>query len=356
MPPGRPRKAQVERSICRPGLRCASDSGFGLLDLVVGITIGVVMVGGISRAMTSALGASRTTRTTVQSSLLASERLEEVRGIGWGDALGHLSGSLSSAPEVVSGRFDPDGSGGLASETVVENANGQLANHARNAVYQGITFHTKVFITAANTSRRATAIVEWSEQGRVRATRASTLISPLPTKIIGGSSSGGGSISAAAYAISGTLPSIGTITTLGSVHAPPDATDTVGSFTPAVEVVGSGAYTEARASGGVHRGRAQISSATFGLAGVTVAASAVVVQVASSAPGATPTMTASGSVTVNGQSYVNPSPNTVVTVGLWRIVLNEQRAEIDGSRTITYVRISGLQTEVTMAYAWARPS
>lgn len=340
----------------RTAARCDEESGFGLLDLVVGITIGTIIIIGLSGSLSSALGASRSTRTTVQSSLLAAERLEEVRGIRWGDALGHLTGSLATASEVVNGSFDPDGSGPLAAEAVIENARGEIASYSRQVVYQGITFTTKVFLTIASTSRRATAIVEWSEGGRARSTRAGTLINPLPTTIVGGTTVTGGSIGSAAYAVSGSLPSVGTITTLAAVHAPPDSTDSVGSFAPAIELMGSGATTQARASGGVNSAQAAISSATMTLPGLTLSVSGVAVMVVSSAPGATPTMTASGSVVINGATYSNPTPGQVVTVGTWRVVLNEQRAEIDGSRTITFIRVTGLQTEMTMAYAWARPA
>lgn len=325
-----------------------------MLELLVAMTVGALVIAGLARGLASALVATRAGRTTVQSSLLASERLEEVRGIGWGDGLAHRSGGLASAPEVVGGQFDPDAAGPLAPEDIVYNDNGDLATHLRTSTDRGIVFTVKVFITDAATARRATAVVEWSEGSRARMTRLGTLINPLPTTLVGGG--GGSGDGSAAFLVSGKVPSDDAIAPVGLVQAPPDDEESVATSSPAPEITGSASTTLARASGGTNRAAATIGSLALSLPGLTVEAESISVEVVSSAPGATPTMSGSGSVIVNGTSYADPAPNTLVNVGPWRIILNSQRAEADGSRTVAYILIVGPGTELTAAYAWARPA
>lgn len=336
-----------------PLRRARGASGFGLLELLIAMTVGALVIAGLGRGLSSALSATRSGRTTVQASLLAAERLEEIRGIGWGDGLAHLTGSLSGAVEVVGGRYDPDGTGPLAPEDVVTNAVGELTTYTRTTTDRGITFTTSIFITDAGSAKRATATVAWREGTRDFSTRLGTLIAPLPTTIIGGTALKPGK--AAAYVIAGAVPPGGTLAAVGLVQAPPDATASVGPFSPAPQITGTAAATLARASGGTNRGLTTIDALTITLAGLTVTGTSIAAEVISTSPGVTPTMTGTGSVTLNGTTYVNPTPNTLVTIGLWRIILNSQRAEADGSRTVTYILITGPATELTAGYAWARP-
>lgn len=354
--PGRDLRSRISprTRVCGRARLTGSD-GFSLLELIVGMTIGAAMIFAISGSLASAIGATSTTRTTVQASLLASERVEEIRGIGWGDTLGHLPGSLVSEPAVVAGRFDPDDAGPLLSEPIIENVAGALTTHVRVTTFQGVRFVTKAFITGASTARRATVVVTWTEGRRAHTVRSSTLLGPRSTTLIGGSA-GGGTVLAAAYIVSGSIPSVGTIATVGAVTAPPDASADLASFSPAVEITGTGAHTEAQANAVIHHARAEIGSLAASLPGLSVLGSSVIADINWSTPGAPPTMTCTASFTVNGVTYVNPGPDTVITAGAWRVVLNAQRLEADGSRTITALRITGLGAELTVGYAWARPS
>jgi len=287
-------------SEARASRRNRGEAGFGLLELVIAVTLGAVVITGISRALASSLAATRSGRTTVQSSLFAAERLEQIRGIGWGDGLAHTPGSLATAPEVVNGTFDPDGAGPQGAEDIVYNSRGEISSHASQTTRQGISFTVKVFVTNAGTARRVTTIIEWREQDRERSTRFGTLINPVSTTVVGGS------------------PTPGSI-------------------------------------GDVNHGRATVGAIDIALPGLLVQGSSLIADVISSSPGAVPTMSGSGSITINGTAYVNPAPNTLVTVGTWRVTLNTQRAEADGSRTVIMLRINdSASTELNVAYAWAK--
>lgn len=342
---------------CRPTEHAGRlEAGLGLLELVIGVSIGGLMVMAVAGSLSGAMGAARSARTTVQSTLLASERLEEARALGWGYALAHAPGSVDLAPEVVDGRFDPDGDGPLPAEEVVIHAEGRLSGYERTETHQGIVFTTKVFLTRASAATRVTAVVAWMEQGRSRRTRLGTLLHPSPTVVVGGSPTGGTSLAAMAYVLSGSVPSTGGEMTLASVRAPPDGEQTLASFAPAVEVHGSGARSEARAGGGIDRARTEISSLSVTLPGLALAGSGIWVEARSASVGAAPVMTASGTVTVNGTAYVDPEPNTALTAGTWRVLLNGRHAEPDGSASMTYVRVTGPVAELSLAYAWARPA
>lgn len=326
--------------------------GFTLLELVVTVTVGALVILALARGYVATHRAGRSARTTTQATGLARGALDSARALGWA-GLAHVPGGTAGDPNVAGGAFDPDGVGPLAAEDIAESGVGALAPYVETSVIDGVTYTISTYVTDAGSAlKRVTAIVEWIEADRagdldhVRRARLSTLV-PASVEDVG----------AAACVTEGKVlgapaADAGCVDADASGEA---ASDAPGSFGAAPVISGAGGASSATVSAGP----AAVATATIGwlaieLPGVTISASSVSVEARSSI--GSMTVSGSGSVTVNGVTYANPAPGTHVSAGGYRIVLNSQRREADGSMSVTFVRVTGPDTEVRAAWAWAKPA
>lgn len=329
----------------RPRSALADDTGFTLVELMATLVVGSLVVASLVRGMTSAHQTGDAARRTTQATAQARGAVERARGLGW-SGLGHVPGATASDPQVSSGEFDPDGSGPLDAESIVENADGLLDPYVVTETIDSEAFEVRTYVTFAGAgAKRITAVAGWVERARARSVSSSTIVAPTIEDV-----------GSAAYLVGGEVPA-GAIDDVARVEADAGggtASQTFASFSPSPSISGTGGTTEATvAPGPSAHADASASAATIALPGLSVSASSVSVQADS-----TPTsMSASGTgrVTVNGVPYVNPSAGTILSVAGYRIVLNDQRREADGSLSITYIRISGPSTELSVCWAWVRP-
>jgi hypothetical protein len=125
-------------------------------------------------------------------------------------------------------------------------------------------------------------------------------------------------------------------------------------FSPAGSVGGTGGEASAEVVAGPEaHARAQVATLNVSLAGLTIVGANIDARADATAAGTT--ASGSGSITINGVNYLNPAAGLVVSAAGYRIVLNDQRREADGSISITYLRVEGSGTQLTAAWAFVKP-
>ena len=310
----------------------------GLIALVTALSL---------QGMASSQRTSAVARATTQATAIARGALESAQSLGWANLV-HPDGQLDTDPNVSFGMFDPDGSGPLSEEPLVEEPGGGLDPYAESVTQNGLTFTARTYVTsAASATKRLSVLVSWSLRGRPRTTTMSTLIHP-PSIVAG----------AAAHIVDGEIAGIvaGPVGAVSVGSSGGTETQTATNFSPVPGLTGSGGVATATVDPAVPSARAQASATSISLAlpGISISASGVVSQ-AESVPGSI-SASATGTVTVNGTPYLNPAPGTVVTIGSWRVVLNDQRLEADGSRSVAFLRLEGGGDEITVCLAWVAPA
>lgn len=331
----------------RGAARGSREDGFSLIELVVALGIGAVVLAFIAAGMTGGLAGIAAGREGTEANALARGAIESARGLGW-DGLAHDTADAALAA-------DPDAAGGMyAGEPLVEEGGGALSPYVSYPAYAGVSFTVRTFVTTASfpsnqtVVKRLSVVVTWAQGARTRRATLSTLVNPIAVEP-----------GAAAYVLDGELAG----TPLGRVaYVEADVNGgshsvTVASFSPVTGVSGSGGEASAWVTlpGPIEHGAAGFATLSIGLTGLSVSASGIVVT-AERTGGATPVLDGSGTVLVNGTPFVDPGPGTTITLPGWRIVLNDQRTEPDGSASVTFIRITSTlnDDELTAAWAWVK--
>lgn len=292
--------------------------------------------------------ANQTSRTTSNAVAFAREQIEGARSQGF-DNLVHLTGVHLGDPNVVVNMFDPDATGPLAPEQVYYSATG-IASLVATKTSNGITFTARSYVTdAPSEAKRVTVLVNWHQQNSERTTSLSTLIAPPASPL-----------SAAADAFAGQSSS-GSVTPVVSSRARRGGgrqEAAAGSFSPQTGWNVTGASTSAEVEASVrHTATVGISSATLSQ---PISANNVITIVASglsmtleALPGGNHTTTMTGTVTVNGVQFVNPSPGTEIPIGTWKVALNSEMAGADGSSSASFIRVIGpAGQDLRLGWAW----
>jgi prepilin-type N-terminal cleavage/methylation domain-containing protein len=90
------------RNSCLPGLGLASAAGFSLLELLVAMAILIVALMGLAKLSATATRANTTSRTTTITTLLAAQKMEQLRALTWGfDATGNPLSDTSTDIAVL---------------------------------------------------------------------------------------------------------------------------------------------------------------------------------------------------------------------------------------------------------------
>ncbi|MFA5889611.1 MAG: type II secretion system protein [Actinomycetota bacterium] len=322
------------------------EHGFTLVELIIAAGLASLLIGAISHALGAAQTGNRYARSLVKANAAARGTIETMRGLGWAN-LAHPAGSLAGDPLIVGGRYDPDGRGPLAPEAVVYDAEGAVTPPVTTRRYDGVDYLVHAYVTdAGGAIRRLSVLVAWVETGVPHVSSLSTLVHPV-TEDIG----------AAAAVLLGRVGGVAVREAYVEAESSGGSGSTgFASFQPAQGLAGAtGSAAAGVVAGPVAHSEASMSSLSVNLVGLSVQAAGVRVQADSSRAGMS--VSAVGSVTVNGVLRVNPSPGTEIRIPGWRIVLNDQRREIDGSLSVTYIRIEGdLGDEVSAAWAWVWPA
>lgn len=328
-------------------MRRRRDDGFALIESVTACALAAVSVVAITQTIAATSKANVTSRATSAATAFARARVEAARATGYDD-LAHLTGSLAGDPAVgAGGMFDPDGSGPLATEPVVQSALG-AASLVSTQTTDGITLTARTYVTDPPTAaKRVTVVVTWTQQGVGRSTRISTMLPPPTSPLAAEADAFGG------QSISGVLPpQVSSRSRRGGGRDE----DTSASFAPFAGWTVTGAATSAEVMPAVrHSARAEVASATIVQSGLTIVASGIVVE-AVATPGSSITTTSSGTVTINGVPIVNPAPDTVVPAGTWSVRLNSSHSGADGSASVSFLRVMGPNGEdLRLGWAWVSP-
>lgn len=188
--------ARMTRSVAAARRRGAGEGGFGLVEVVIAITLAsVLLVAGVQVLGTS-LKTVVYSRSDSQSAELVSATLEDLRNTDYAAVAmvaTDLAGDSDIAGAVGAQTFDPDGSGPLPAEPVVLSAGGAVNPHivdvARNAqTYRLATYVTTPVDTAVTGAhyKRVTVRATWASGTRTHTRQTSTYITltrrglPLP--------------------------------------------------------------------------------------------------------------------------------------------------------------------------------
>lgn len=331
----------IRRRVCSQG-----EDGVTLVEVIVSMALVALVV---ALAMQQFGAADRTgslARAGTQATAVARKAIEAAQSLGF-DALAHLPGQLAADPNVSAGKYDPDASGPLAAEDVVVDPDGGLDPYVTTETHNAVDYEARRYVTASSdATRRLSVLVLWTVRGRPRTTTMSTIVSPEAT-----------ALGASARVLSGTLAGQHVQTV-----APADVDSTGGSetasaqsFQPISGISGSGGTSTASVDAATPTAHADsaASSISVSVGPIVVSASGVSVAADSSSTGTS--ASATGTVSINGIPIVNPAPGTVQQVGVYRIVLNDQRQEVDGSRSVAFVRVTGPDTDLTLCWAWVLP-
>jgi type II secretory pathway pseudopilin PulG len=327
-------------------MRHRRDEGFALVESVAACAIAAVAVVAITQTMAATSKANSTSRASSAATAFARAELEEARSIGYDD-LAHLTGSLVGDPNVSLGKFDPDGTGPLPAENLIESPLG-LANMASTETSDGIGFTSKTYVTdAPSAAIRVSVIVSWRQAGVARDTTVSSLIAPPTSPLAAEADAFGG------QSIGGVLPpQVSSRSRRGGGREDASAA----SVAPVSGWTVTGASTHAEVlPASRHSAHAEIASATISQSGLTIVASGIRVDAVATL-GSSITTTSSGTVTINGVPIVNPAPDTIVPAGSWSVRLNSSHSGADGSASVSFLRVIGPNGEdLRLGWAWVSP-
>lgn len=333
----------------RPCPVAHGEGGFTMIEVAAALGIAAVVSAGLGAAILGGMRGVNAGRNTTEATALARAAVESARSLGW-DGLAHPS-AIVGDPAVIAGQFDPDGAGPLAKEDLVVSPAGLVDPYITSVTEHGLRFETRVYATLAKPLtgvKRVSAATSFTEGGLTRHVTASTLVEPTAR-----------SIGAAAYVLSGVLlgVDVGQVSYVKADSSGGSDSTSVATFAPAGGVSGAGGAAMAFVVPGP-RAHAQASVSTLAVSAgsLLLSASGVLVQADSSTSGMT--VAATGSVTINGTTYVNPSPGTSTTVGFFRIDMNVQERFADGSMSVTFARITNTTNGEVLngLWAWVRPA
>jgi len=339
-------KVEVRRADT-PVMRWRRDDGFALIESVTACALAAVAAIAITQTIAATSKANVTSRATSAATAFARAQLEEARSLGYDD-LAHLTGSMTGDPAVgIGGTFDPDASGPLAAEPIIETATG-VASFVTTQTSDAIAFTARSYVTDPPTAaKRVTIIVTWMQQGGSRSTTVSSLLAPPTSPLAAEADAFGG------QTIAGVVPpQVSSRSRRGGGRDE----DSTANAAPLSGWTITGAATSAEVNPAVqHSAHAEIGSATITQAGLTIVASGIVVD-AVATPGSTISTTSSGTVTINGVPIVNPAPDTIVPAGTWSVRLNSSHSGADGSASISFLRVMGPNGEdLRLGWAWVSP-
>lgn len=328
------------------GMRARRDDGFALIESLAACAVATVAVVAITQSIAASNKTNVTSRATSAATAFARAQLEEARSVGYED-LAHQTGSMAGDPVASGGTFDPDGTGPLAAEPLIQTATGD-PSFVVSQTTDAIAFTSRTYVTDPPTaSKRVTVIVSWTQFGVAHDTTVSTMLAPPASPLVAEADAFGG------QNIGGVLPpQVSSRSRRGGGRD----TDSAGTFNPITGWSVTGAATSAEVIPAVrHAAHAEIGSATITQSGLTITVSGVQVE-ASATLGSSITTSSSGTVTINGVPLVNPPPDTVVPAGAWEVRLNSSHSGADGSASVSFLRVIGPDGEdLRLGWVWVSP-
>lgn len=158
-----------------PGGDRGREAGMTLVEVMVALFVVVVVFFGFSQAMTGAIQTSRDNALGHEGTIIALDRVELARGIGWeGFALSAID---PQAPLLApSGQAVAGAAVGLdLDEPLVVSSDGSIASRAVE-VRDGTTYTVWSYVTSFRGVRRLIVDVRWQSEGNERSFQTSTLV------------------------------------------------------------------------------------------------------------------------------------------------------------------------------------
>jgi Tfp pilus assembly protein PilV len=177
-------------------LVASGEAGLTLIETLMALLVFLLIFLALLTSTIAGFTAVRQTRFVQQASALANESIEAARDLSYDSVIlvssdtswtGDPHVSTTCAPNFTGVRsHDPDGTGPLACERIIEGATGSFNPHRMTRTVNGKQFTVNRYVTwvddatqggTGQSYKRFSVVVEWEHNGTKRY-RASTLISP----------------------------------------------------------------------------------------------------------------------------------------------------------------------------------
>lgn len=156
------------------------DAGMGLVEVLVALLLITTVLLAVAGTATSGLRSMQDSQLRQRGSVAASRAIEAARSQAY-DSLAMRTGD--AVVTAAGGSYDPDGSGGLGSETVIAAAGGlvsgdpyQVSNDAGLTLATYVTWYDDPDITGTQNAKRVTSVVMYAIGSNPKVFRHSTLI------------------------------------------------------------------------------------------------------------------------------------------------------------------------------------